>query len=245
MIPERPDALAYLTGRLSGRDRPHPITEPGGGGKFTPQGAVLPFAGNTIVLHIPAASDAHAAMVGMQDALKSGPCAECFTWLPPASFHMTLFQGVSGPEPETGWPEGIAPGTALDQITPVLSSRLDGVTLPAARIRSRGLFAGHSLTVEGADAAQETLLRAARQHLRKTLRIDPPGFDSYVFHVSFAYLLRWLTDDQARDVITLSENIHARFADRLRDIALGPAEFCIFDNMYHFEPLRRIGKATV
>ena len=238
----RPDPLAYLTGRLSSEARPPSITEPGGGGKFTPEGAVLPFPGNTIVCHVDPESGAHAALARMQAALRAGPHADAFTFLPPSSFHMTVFQGVSGRLGSGAWPEGIAPHAPLAEATDVLHRRVAGVEVPAAaRIRPVGLFGGYSLTVEGADEAEEAALRRARAALREASGLRPRDFDTYTFHVTLAYALRWLTGDEARAVLELADTIHREFVAEVPVIELGPPELCTFENMHRFDRHAWIG----
>ncbi|MDO5647628.1 DUF1868 domain-containing protein [Paracoccus sp. (in: a-proteobacteria)] len=239
MAPKRTDSLDYLTGRLSGLPRPHWISEPGGGGKFTPAGRVLPFPGNTTVFHIDPASDAHAALTDMQNALKAGPDAGHFTFLPPDSFHMTLFQGVSGnPLSRDHWPGDVTPDASRDALSRVFQDRLAGLDVPQGlRVRATDLFAGHSVTVQGATDADEQALRQARRQMRDQMRLFPPHFDDYVFHISLSYVTHWLDDAAARRVIALSDDLHAHFGARLSDIRLRTAEFCTFDDMYHFAPL--------
>ena len=113
----RPDPLRFLTGADSETTRPRAITEPGKGGKFTPSGAVLPFPGNTVICHIDPNSDAHAALCEMQEDIRQSSFGALFTYLPPSSLHMTVFQGIS-PD-ETQWPDGIAEGASRDEVTEV------------------------------------------------------------------------------------------------------------------------------
>ncbi|MHA7869780.1 MAG: hypothetical protein ACX93U_20030 [Salipiger thiooxidans] len=52
--------------------------------------------------------------------------------------------------------------------------------------------------------------------------------------------MRWLGEDEAREVIALSEALFAENGPRLQDIRLGRIEFCNFEQMHHFEPLHRL-----
>lgn len=211
-----PEPIAYLTGCRNGAGAiPPDISSPGSGGKLTAEGQLLIWPGNTMICHIDPESDAHAALVDIQEGLKAGPRAGCLTVLPAASLHMTVFR-----------------------VTRVLLDRLDGIGLPESRrIRATEVFCRHSMTVDGVDT-DELGLRDTRAQLREVTGIDPAGVERYTFHITLAYLLRWLGEDEAREVIALSEAPFAEHGPRLQDIRLGRIEFFNFEHMHHFEPLR-------
>ena len=62
--------------------------------------------------------------------------------------------------------------------------------------------------------------------------------------VDLAYPLRWLTDEQAQQVIDLSEHLHAKFAATVSEIALGRPEFCTFEDMFQFNRVAWVGDAS-
>ena len=238
----RPDPHDHLTGRVHpGLPLPPGISDPGKGGKFTPEGRLLIWPGNTMICHIDPESDAHAALVEIQQGLKAGPHAASFTFLPAESLHMTVFQGISGPFANRfDWPEGVDKGATRNEVTRVLKERLDGIALPQARrIRALEIFAGHSMTVDGI-GPDEQRLRDTRATLRDVTGIAPAGHETYTFHITLAYLLHWLEERAAREVIALSEALFAEYGPRLQDIRLGPIELCNFEHMHHFEPLRHL-----
>ncbi len=242
----RPDPLAYLTGKLGQGEHPVAITPPDGGGKFLPDGTVLPFPGNTIICHIDRDSRAFRAMVEIQQALQAGPCAGNFFFLPRSSLHMTIFQGVSGPNARQNgqWPAGLSRDMPLERVTVNLLDRLEGVRVPSnRRVSCRGLHAGHSLTMEGASPEDEAGLRATRETLRGATGISPENFDRYTFHITLAYLARWLDEAEARQVIALSESLYAAHKENLQDISLGALEICSFETMYHFKPVALLGNS--
>jgi len=237
----RPDPIAHMTGALRDTALPREITPPGGGGKFTTGGQILPWAGNTMICHIDPLSDAHAALIDIQHALKAGPSAGSFAFLPPSSLHMTVFQGISGPGSEEGnWPAGVPAGTDRDTVSSILLSRLDGIDLPATRrIRALDIFAGHSMTVDGV-GADEDGLRDTRRRLKAATGMSQAGFDTYTFHITLAYQLRWLSETEAQGIEALTASIFAEHGPRLQAIDLGRVEFCNFEDMFHFEPLRHL-----
>lgn len=239
----RPDPMRFLTGADAETSRPKAISDPGQGGKFTPNGEVLPFPGNTVLCHIDPASDVHAALCDMQDEIRQSDFGALFTYLPSASLHMTVFQGIA-PD-ERNWPAEIPVEATRDEVTATFRQRLDGQDLPATRrVCARGLYGGHSLTLEGADEIEEARLRATRVSLRELTGLRQDHFDTYTFHVTLAYLLRWLDVAEAADLLSFSDELFARYADRLAVIELGPLELCTFEHMHHFEPVAYLTRAA-
>ncbi|CUH77775.1 hypothetical protein TRM7557_01575 [Tritonibacter multivorans] len=235
----RDDPFEFLTGQLSDHPVPRAISEPGQGGKFTHDGAVQHWPGNTFICHIAKNSDPHAALCAMQDAMRASDVGALFSWLPPASFHMTVFQGISPDDPV--WPVGLPRDLSRDEVTKEFLSRLQDVSVPQHLTpTARGLHAGHSVTLEGKDAAAEARLRGARMALRDATGLHPHGFDTYTFHITLGYPLRWMTAAEAKAVIAASDAAFAAHGAALAEIPLGPVEFCTFENMHHFEPVLRL-----
>ena len=240
MAPKRPDEIEHLTGRLSGEPRPRGISLLNGGVKFTPDGAVQRWPGNTFVCHINRTSMAFEAILELQEEMKKSVFNRFFTFLPPPSFHMTVYQGLSPDmKPGSGWPEGIPGGLSRDNVNAVFKERLEGLALPSSfSIKVDGFFAGHSLTVSGANEDEERALRQARVSLRDTTGLSFGDFDDYVFHITLAYLIDWMSEKTARELVDFSSGISQRVLDQIGDIELGPVEFSCFDSMHHFELLK-------
>ncbi|MEJ6393556.1 DUF1868 domain-containing protein [Gymnodinialimonas sp. 2305UL16-5] len=234
------DPVTYLTGAHTDVPRPPAVTEPGLGGKFQPTGVPLPYPGNTVLCHINQDSGAFDALVRLQDRLKQGPLAEAFTFLPQASLHMTVFDGISGPsDSPPDWPADISKDTPRDKVSEILLGRLSNQSWRQSfRISPVTLFAGHSLVVTGADAAETVAIADTRVAVRSATRLNGRNFDSYRQHITLAYLLRWLTAEEAAAVEAHAADCYGQFVAEMAtsDIGIGPMEFCDFEDMHHFEP---------
>lgn len=240
MAPKRPDEIEHLTGRLSDAPRPRGISLLNGGGKFTPDGTVQHWPGNTFVCHLDRSSDAFEAILELQEEVKKSTFNRFFTFLPPPSFHMTVYQGLS-PEmkPGSGWPEGVPEGLSRDDVNEVFLKRLVRLALPTSfSVKVDDLFAGYSLTVSGANEGEERALRNARVALRDATGLSFIDFDDYVFHITMAYLIDWMSERTARELVDYSSEISQRFLSEIGNIELGPVEFCSFDTMHHFEVMK-------
>lgn len=233
--------LSKLIGIDTEHSFPKAITASGGGGKFTTDGAPLIFPGNTFLCHIDPASDFHRALCEMLDRLKNLPQANHFTFLPKSSLHMTIFCGVCGsPLGEDGWPQGLSRDALLCQITERyrdLFTRMQGTE--RFRVKPVSIDAPAKIIMKSATPQDTQSLREMRHKLQELTGIYRPDFDRYQFHVSLAYLVRWLSRD---DAIRYSKATDAIFQECLGDIKsvdLGPVEFCEFETMHHFRPICR------
>lgn len=231
--------IDHLTGR--GADGPAPGAV---GLKFAADGAALRCPGNTFICPIPAGTPTHDALVRAQDRLRTGPQAGAFRFLPPASFHMTVFEGVIDYRREGhAWPEGIDRAMPVDAVTALFSDRLAGADLSGTAglsVRPTAIFGGFSVRLSGAGEADEAALRALRARLRDLTGIRRDDFASYGFHITLAYPLRWLSGAEAAAVVALSA---AAFDDLHRaapSFVLPAPQFCRFDDMLAFPPLRAL-----
>lgn len=240
-MPERDLALANLTGKTSNTKRPKAITQSWKGGKFTSDGTPLPYPGNTFLCHIDQTSPFFQAVCAVQDRLINSPFAQHFAFLPKPSFHMTIFCGVSGtPLDNEGWPKDVAPGARLKEINDHFENKIADMKGPEAFfVRPRSLDP-NSIRMCAADSDEEIKLRTMRDQLRDATGLHRPDHAGYEFHVSMAYLLKWLRSDEADALLTLSEQSFADHLATFDRVDLGPVEFCDFDDMRHFRKLGHI-----
>lgn len=231
------DPVAVLSGL--GRTEPRP---PGGVDKFDDAGRVRRTPGLTTLCHIDRGSPAHAALTGAQARLRAGPHAGAFSFLPPDSFHMTVWDGVIDYRRQPGeWPAHLPLDTPMDAVEAHFDARLRGLEAPARiTVRATGIWGGFTVPVTGADAAEETALRALRDRLAERAGLRRTNHESYRFHITLAYPVRWISESAAHEVVALSEAAFAAVAGRLAGIRLGPVEFCRFETMHRFDPIRRL-----
>lgn len=239
----RPDSIHYLTGKLSDRPYPSGISLPGEGGKFTTNGEIQRWAGNTFVCHVTRPSMSYSVLVELQEEIKRSEFSILFTWLPAPSFHMTVFQGLSpGNQGTDNWPADLAANATRDEATSLLIERVADLDLDSHfQMQAVNLFCAHSLTVCGVDDSADGRLRDARRKLRAATRISPPNFDGYVFHITLGYLIQWLSESCAIELIDFSNNLFTEFSDDLQVIELEPCALCNFETMHNFAPVKLFG----
>jgi hypothetical protein len=234
----RDEVLARLTG-LSGAAAPQSITAPGQGGKFTPDGEVLRHPGNTFLCHVPTDSPLFAGLCAVQDGLIGSPFADSMVFLPRESFHMTVFCGISGaPLGVDGWPAGVRRDAGFGEINEIFRERLSGFRLDGPfRVRACGVNGPNSISMEPDGTAEGFHLRGLRDRLRDLTGLPRDDHETYRFHISLAYMLRFLPAEQADALVSLSKDLFARHLAQVEPITFTSVEFCRFETMFRFDPI--------
>ncbi|WP_168157094.1 DUF1868 domain-containing protein [Roseibium sp. TrichSKD4] len=235
--------IETLTGKLSSLPRPKAITERGGGGKFDTKGQAMFWPGNTFICHIHPTSHAHKALIALQSLIRKSEFGHLFTYLPPSSFHMTVFEGWAPFLNEQGnWPADLGSDDSRVAATARLQNGVRDLLVPQEfRVKPVDLFALHSVTLKGADDWQETSLRHTREILREATGIQSEDFAGYVFHITLAYQMKWVDKCQAKEMALLSKRLGRTFCNQITEIELGPCELCEFDSMHRFDTITKLG----
>lgn len=213
------------------------------GTRWDASGRPLAFEGNTIVCHVPVVSPLWQALKALGAELAALPSAGSYVFLPPESYHMTIFGGVTAnPDRVEVWPEGVPADTPRAAVTRLFIERLDRMRAPQrfamrpVALRPMGT-GGTVLELEPADEDVLRQVRGLRESLSLRLGLREPHHDTYAFHITFSYLLRHLSPEAAEAQVAH----HSRLLDAFREthpvIELGPPEFCVFNTLERFLPV--------
>ena len=213
--------------------------------RFDAAGRPLPCPGNTVLAHLgdgPAAR----ALSAARDRLRAAGGERVLAFLPAESCHMTLFDGllhdVRRPD---RWPSDLPLDAPADRADAAMLAAFRGAPAPGrftlSPVRLAIGDAGLGLILQGADAAEESRLRAFRDDLaaRTGLR-HRPGHDSYVFHITLAYLIAPVDPAEAEALETARRAAEAEILASLGPLTLGPPEACLFTDMTAFRTQFRI-----
>lgn len=238
---ERARILKRLVPGKGAGPLPPEIVEAEGNGKFTADGRVLPFPGNTFICHIDTQSEFYVRLCRMQEALMRLPQADRFSFLPQKSFHMTIFCGVSGnPLGIDGWPVDLPRDLGLEDVNAAFAGKLqtsrgeDGFSVSAS-----GLYLPGTIAMSASTRLDELKLRCMRARLQELTGIIRGDIFDYAFHVSMAYPIRWMTSEEASLVLSEAEALFAEHLADLGPVALAAPEFCRFETMYRYDTLGR------
>ena len=209
--------------------------------KFDLDGNVQPFPGNTIICHLSPSSEIYASMQVLYEKLKEHPLSHLYTMLPPSSWHMTIFEGALDKRRKGAyWPTDLDLNVSIADCTALLEKKLESFDLQyetpfrLSVIGFKPLGSSISIHVEPRTAEENTGIRHLRDRLADVMKMRQKGHDKYRFHLTVAYLLRYLSDRQEKE---LMEFLVGYFKDMPKELELGLPEFCRFEDMFAFERL--------
>lgn len=216
------------------------------GHKFTPTGIVLPFPGNTVICHLPPTSVLHAQLTSLQHRLAKYRLAPALALLPPSSYHMTFYEGISYPIPTpTTWPSTLPlecslPTCHAHVISTLSTLRLSDTEKPPYKLRITAfepLTDGVALKLAPISSSEEARMRSLREKMASAVGVRQPGFEEYSFHLSIGYLLRWLDEAETRELQGVLNEWLRDLGEVGRQFELGTPEVCVYDDM---EAFRRV-----
>jgi hypothetical protein len=227
----RPSLAPFLASRLD-------VPPPRLGIRYDAAGNFLPEAGNTIVCHLERRSATETAMLQLRERLLRLPGANCLAFTPPASLHMTLFQGVIDTRRKLPyWPADIPLHLGIDDMTRRMMSRLDGFdgcgpfSVRATDVTPTGI------AVEGVTEEDRRAMQAWRDKLARIFGYRHPDHETYSYHITFAYVIRGIPDAAAAQWEAVLDEALAMLQRDAKVIALREPAFCKFRDMKHFEEL--------
>ena len=223
----------FLSGNFEGYDLR------GAENKFDIEGNPLPSSGCTIVCNIPSNSDLSNEITNFQTRLKDFNPEKAYVYLPPTSFHMTLFDCCNFNTKNTKyWPENIDKNLNYNQIAIELNKRIKNFVFPTElNMKLKIFYGGYSIVLEPFSAKDEKILRECRDELSKLLRIKFENHQRYTFHITLAYILRELAQAEIKKLLEFNKNLFIEFNKKFPKIVLSKPEMCTFENMLAFKKI--------
>jgi|TARA_B100000929_G_C15484605_1_gene412394 hypothetical protein len=205
--------------------------------KFDHSGKPLPFTGCSIICKIPIKSDLFFELKSLQLKYKDLSPEKAYTYLPETSFHMTLFDCCNENTINTQyWPKNIEPDYNYKKTAYVLSKRIKKYIFPEKfDLKVKTLFGGYSIILEGNTEKDEKIIRECRNKLSDLLGIRFENHDTYIFHITLAYILRKLKDNEIEKIIKTNSRLLEGFVQKFPLIRVEKPVLCTFENMYEFK----------
>lgn len=224
-------------------------TDTGPEGKFSPHGQIQRFPGNTVLCRLVQPAPVLRAVQPVLDTLR--PLAgRRMAWLPASSYHVTLFDGLLDMRRQRpDWPDGLALEAPMAECHQHLLERLRAFAIDPGLDRPLQLVPDPAVVsptlgaipLRPVDARQERQLRRLRDRLAGILGVRRANHDTYQFHMTLGYCVQAF-DPEALQAYgqAWAAGIHGLRAG-LGTLALGPPEFCRFEDMAAFETLAVLG----
>jgi hypothetical protein len=255
----RREALGFLATALVGsvvprlllaQDKPEPSTKPsamgmpsdlGPGKKFGFDGRAQRFPGNTIICHLNQPGRQLDALQQVYADLHAKIGDEQMTWLPPSSYHMTVFDGALNARRLPGaWPHGLPLDASIDECNEYLANRLRHFDLdfaPPIRMvpdESQLTPAWTAIPLRPVDESENRRLRNLRDRLSKVTGIHHADHDHYAFHTTFGYRLQPLSSSNEAAYVKEVAMAARKLRERVPVLEMGAPEYCVFDDMLAF-----------
>lgn len=205
------------------------------GRRYGSDGLFLPEPGNTVVCHLVEDSESQRAVIEARQKLLDMPQVSQFAFTPISSLHMTLFQGIIEDRRALPyWPADIALDTTIDRMTDLFQERLRTFAAPGPFNVEVIEVTPAGLTVAGATQEDRRVMKEWRDALAGFFGYRHPDHDTYVFHITFAYPIRWLDDAVLPAWQDELDKALGGLRRKAPIIALRPPAFCAFEDMNHF-----------
>ncbi|TKA78237.1 hypothetical protein B0A55_04786 [Friedmanniomyces simplex] len=208
------------------------------GHKFSPDGQILPYPGNGVLSPLDPTSALHRSLQALLSDLQQQDFASLYTFLPPSSWHMTTYEGISDQiRLRDAWPADLPLTSSLKACHAHVATRLADLEHglgAAVQMNVAGLeplAEGIALKLVPATSEGERALRDLRDRLSQRLGMRHPGHADYSFHMGLGYLLRHLSDEEEARIARFLQGWHAKLPAFFE---LGVPEYCVYDDMYSF-----------
>lgn len=208
------------------------------GHRYDTSGTFLTERGNTVVCHLAEGSETEALIQGARQRFLDMPGADKLAFTASSSLHMTLFQGVIETRRAAPyWPENVPVETPIDDMTAIFMDRLAGFQSGKAFAVEVVHATPLGLTLGPATERDRVILKDWRDRLADLLGYRHPDHDTYVFHITFAYMIERFDDQTLSAWAPVLEEIAGDLRRKAPTLQLKAPAFCAFDDMNHFEEL--------
>ena len=211
------------------------------GYKFNKDGSFMRFPGATIVSHLEKDGEIFKQVEVIQRLASQLPYSDKFTFLPIPSFHMTNYVlyndnkiNRNGPE----WSSKYPTDTPNELMNKNIFEDLKNIYFPEAFCMKLTHISNTSLRLAPADDKTAHDLTVFRDAVAEATGIRWPDHEEYIFHISYAYKLIMLTQDEEEHNKAFLAEQASVFQEKFPTFIVPKGEFCVFEDMRHFEPYR-------
>jgi hypothetical protein len=208
--------------------------------KFNPDGTEAHWPGNSIICHVDKRSETFMALLDIhRDLMRSGMLHRIAV-LPPASYHMTIFNGISYPARYRAFPTDIPRDADEAFCNAWFLAKLKGFDLGCELpFRLRALPAEeqnnlYNILFEPVDEAEARKIRGLRERLAQALNYRLADHDSFRFHITLNYFYSAMRGEEERRFSKLHRALTAELIRRAPVLELHNPEYVVFDGMYEF-----------
>lgn len=213
------------------------------GRKFHGDGRLRYFPGATVISFIDENHPLYRPMCRFQQRCRDRDQAGKYSFLPPSSFHMTVFELYTDfDRDEPGWSRNISEYEPADAVNRELFHRFkETAFLEEIRMKPDFLTAA-GLKLKPADEEAGKSIRSYRDALSEKTGIRFPGHRAYRFHTTSAYRMRSLTEEEQEAETAFLREAEEELKNTVSVFSLPEPCFCTFADMGKFTPYEESSK---
>jgi hypothetical protein len=213
--------------------------------KFNPDGTRRPFAGNTVICHLPVQCSMRDAMLELHHALEHAPFRHKLGLTSTDSYHMTIFPGANDQDRMvSGWPAYVPADAPIDACSRMVGEKMEKVRLKCElplrvridQVATTGFHTACSLRMDPADPDENAKLRSIRDQLADVYGFRLNNHATYQFHITMSYQMSPFTFEEQSDYRELLAKHIRQIIDAQPVLELGNPEYCTFPDMFRFIP---------
>jgi hypothetical protein len=213
--------------------------------KFNPNGTRRPFAGNTVICHLPQQSNVRDTVTAIGDALRSSSFAPKLAILPSDSYHVTILGGANDLDrSRSEWPDDVSIEAPIAECNRIVGEKFAQfkmheelpIRFRLDKDRTLAPQLASGLQLVPADPSEKSKLSRLRDRMAdEVFRYRAKNHGTFGFHISLAYQMSGFTFDERREYQSILEHHIPIIVVAAPVIELGVPEFCTFEDMYRFE----------
>ena len=139
------------------------------------------------------------------------------------------------------WPTDIDPDMDYKDIAIELNKRIQNYIFPKEfNLKLKMFYGGYSAILEPFSNKDEKILRDCRDDLSKLLKIKFENHLRYTFHITLAYILRELTEEEIKNLLEFNKDLYKEFDKKFPKIVLYKPEMSTFENMLEFKNINKV-----
>ena len=213
--------------------------------KFNADGTRKPFAGNTVICHLPAQCEMRDAMVPLHEELAGTPFRHKLGLTSTDSYHLTVFPGANDQDRAAyGWPSYVPLDATMEECNRMVGERMAAVRLHCKlplRVRidvpaTLNYFTACTLRMTPADREEEVKMRVLRDQLANVYGFRTKDHDQYTFHITMSYQTAPFTAQEQTAYRRILRAHLRQIVAAAPVLELGEPEYCVFPDMFRFEP---------
>ncbi len=119
-----------------------------------------------------------------------------------------------------------------------LNKRIENYNFPEElNFKLKMFFGGYSIILEPFSEKDEKILRNCRDEISSLLKIKFENHQRYTFHITLAYILRELNQNEIKNLIEFNKKLFFDFSKKFPKITFTRPEMCTFEDMLEFKSI--------